>query len=174
MKKLIISTAFILLASSNTYSQTKISELDQEMHALGIIDSSGVYVNTELAAEYFNQAAETFSKSLPVKVNKNIEVLSVLMTPYYSSYSYKINYNFNQSERDKFIQEMLSEDSIKEMCDEIFNERIFWVNNHQMNLHYIDISHKKVVDITLNRKTCNSYILPIPKSKSISAVSFFD
>lgn len=168
MKKLIISTAFILFASSNTFSQTNSSEVTQELYDLGIIDSSGKYINTELAAEYFTQATEMLSKSLPVKVNKNIEIYSALMTPYYSNYAYKLDFDLNQSQKNIVVQELLSEDSIKEMCDDMFNQQIFWANDHHMNLRYMDKNYKTIVELSLNTKTCKTDVPSTLKSKNIS------
>lgn len=141
-------------ASPEIYSKKQKSEMEQEMYDLGVVDDSGKYKDIELAGKYFRVIAETTSASLPVKVNKDIEILSIFVTPYYSNYSYRVSRSLDDSERVLVASKMLSEESIAESCRDIFNERVYRVNNHTIELNYMDADSKKLVTVTLNNRTC--------------------
>jgi hypothetical protein len=158
MKKLILVFGLLtasLLVSANSYSSPPKSELEQEMYDFGIVDDDAKYKDLKLAGSYFKNATELMSVSLPVKTNQDIEISSVLMTPYYSSYSYKMDHVLGKDEIRRISNDLLSAESVKSACEEIFNEKVYWVNGHTIDLNYIDASLTKVATIVLSRKTCS-------------------
>ena len=85
MKKLFI----ILLSVTMSGAAFAESDIDSGLKQLDIVDDNYVYTDLDLASSFFTTVTDVYAKSLPINFNRYIEITGMMMTPYYSNFSYR-------------------------------------------------------------------------------------
>ena len=153
MKKLLI----ILLSMAVTVPAFAESELDNGLKELDIVDDNYVYTDLDLATVFFNAVTDSQAKSLPMSINRLVEITGIMMTPYYSNFMYRYTISFNAEEKAIVKQDLSSKQTLRDICkDYFFSERFMQANNFTMVFSYMDSDYRPIADITINKATCAS------------------
>lgn len=149
---------FIGLSTSNVHAN--FASLDQIFLENGIVDKNYKYIDKKLAAQVFTKVNNDLANSLPIKFDANTEISSVLHTPNFAIYYYKVDLQslIGDLPLDGFIEyvreELTSKEAIQVYCKQLFGAKFQQVNGYTFVLNMYDVSGAKITDITLNEKTC--------------------
>ncbi len=81
-----------------------------------------------------------------------------MSTPDVSFYSYRFLKDLTKSQRIELVDSIRTEENLKELCISFFDSRYLIANNHVFKVDYMDKSNKKLVDFTIDKKSCKSTI----------------
>ncbi|RZF55981.1 hypothetical protein EXE30_04070 [Acinetobacter halotolerans] len=152
MQKILI-VSILLTFSLNVIANVNFNA-DDELKELGIIGQDFEYIDLELATEFFKTGSEEAASSFPYKSNDVVEIVSAFMTPYYSSVTIRPLLEQSEEEEKEMIDFMRTEESLQEWCKELFKFNYMMVNDHQVELFYINKVGEEFGLVMLNNKTC--------------------
>ena len=148
----------ISLSVSSAYANFE--ELDQLFLEEGIVDRNYKYTDKKLAAKAFIDINNEFAMSLPIKINSYSEISAVFHSPSFAIYSYIFDIDNMREDilfRD-FIEylrvELMTTETTQDFCNELFGAKFQEVNGYTFLLQLDDVSGEKIIDITLDEKTC--------------------
>ena len=153
MKKLLIGLLSLMVAG-NAFAE---SDIDSGLKEFGIVDDNYVYTDLDLASSFFTTVTDVYAKSLPINFNRYIEITGMMMTPYYSNFSYRYTIPIDTEDRATIKEELSSKQNVREICEDSFiSERFMQANGFTMVYSYMDIDYRPLVNVTINSAACIS------------------
>lgn len=157
MKKFVKRNTIFLLtlcATSFACATENMSELEMELFNAGLIDEDLKYTDLQEVGKYFQSQNKMLSVSLPSKIDSLMEVSSILLTPYYMGYTFKFDAPISKDKFKRMHDDLNSTNTKNKLCQEMYTERLYKVNNVVIGINYIDTSMKSIANVELNPKTC--------------------
>ena len=152
MIKKAVLLSLSLLATPMAFA---ISEIDEALLSIGLVDENYEYTDEALATEFFRLTTNEVAKSLPSRLNVYIKLDSALMTPYSGRFNAVYTIPFTPSEREVVIQELSSIETLQETCLDYYLPNKFMVAN-DFNLIYAfhDENYRPLANVRMNVLTC--------------------
>jgi len=152
---------FILILSPTVTAQVAATEFDDILLKEGLVDETYKYTNFNLVSNFFRNVNNLMAESLPAKVNSEIEISLVFMTPYSSFFSYRYLIELDEDQKNLFIKNLNSNESIIELCKTMFNQKFLIANYHTIKLNYLDVLSREITEVKLTPNRCFPLILKI-------------
>lgn len=146
---------FFILATTAFLSYGAETKVDKELLSLGLIDKNYKYKNIADAATYFKQLANRESLSLPVMINSDEEVVSMLATPFKVIYTYRIHRRFDNNSLKVVAQLYNNPKRISELCLQNYIHEFQRANDYVIKFIYSDLNGKLITEARLDNEVCN-------------------
>ncbi|AZN67008.1 hypothetical protein DX910_00455 [Acinetobacter haemolyticus] len=153
MKNIIFTIGLFL--SMNAFAIDEMSSLEKELYSAGLVDKDLRYTDLKLVGSYFKSESEKITVSLPTKIDNTTEISSILFTPYYIGYTFRFDAVLSPEQFHSLGKELTSTETQNELCETMYNERFYKINNVAIELNYVDKNRRTIANIELNSKKCN-------------------
>ncbi|WPE82832.1 hypothetical protein SB581_07640 [Acinetobacter baumannii] len=146
---------FFILTTTAFLSYGSETKVDEELLSLGIIDKNYKYKNIAEAATFFRNLANRESLSLPVMLNSDEEVVSMIATPFQVIYSYRIHRKFDNNSLKVVAQLYNNPKRISELCQQNYIHEFQRANGYVIKFIYSDLNGKIITEARLDNEVCN-------------------
>ncbi|MBI1447674.1 MULTISPECIES: hypothetical protein [Acinetobacter] len=146
---------FFILTTTAFLSYGAETKVDKEFLNSGLIDKNYRYKNIADAATFFKQLANRESLSLPVMLNSDEEVVSMMATPFQVMYSYRIHRKLDNNSLKVVAQLYNNPKRISELCRQNYIHEFQRANSYVIKFIYSDLNGRLITETRLDKEVCN-------------------
>ena len=126
------------------------SSTDKAFLESGIVDSNYKFIDIEGAKLAFRELSNNFAGTLPIQINSETSIISVVMTPNYLIFGYKFLIDLDIPQKIEMKNYLHSKEHRDVVCANVFTSRYMIANNNVIALDYYDISNKRIAMIKIS------------------------